>query len=302
MLKTKITTKTEARHSTKLLKFLIIILISSLASCAKLGDTNRDGFPRKTPDISKIPNAKPKIEQISKYGNPKSYVIGKKRYHVMKTSKGYREHGFASWYGTKFHGRRTSSGEKYDMFAMTAAHKFLPIPCYAQITNLDNGKMIIVKINDRGPFHGNRVIDLSYTAAAKLGILGRGTGKVEVLSIDPRDHGGFKLADLSTKNQLKPDYQQIYNLNKIEKIKPSKIKKLYLQLGAFNQRSHAEKLRSKIRTLSQNNPTQISKIQNHNQRDTFKVLVGPFKDPKQAEKLTKKLRLAALPKPIVVQE
>lgn len=167
-----------------------IVVLIGLTSCTKpnMPGSGRDGFPSRVPDLSKIPDARPKVEQLSKYGNPRRYRIGSKIYRVMKTSRGYKARGFASWYGTKFHGRRTSSGEKYDMFAMTAAHKFLPIPCYARVTSLDSGRSVIVKINDRGPFHSNRIIDLSYTAAAKLGILGRGTGRVEVVSIDPRDH------------------------------------------------------------------------------------------------------------------
>jgi len=151
-----------------------------------------DGFPKKFPDIHKINNPEPKVEPISRYGNPPVYAIGKKSYKVMSSSRGYRKRGYASWYGTKFHGRRTSSGEPYDMFAMTAAHPTLPLPTYAKVTNLENGRSIIVKFNDRGPFHANRLIDLSYTAAAKLGILGRGTGYVEVVSIDPRDHPEFR--------------------------------------------------------------------------------------------------------------
>lgn len=108
----------------------------------------------------------------------------------MPTSRGYRARGHASWYGTQFHGRKTSSGEPYNMFAMTAAHPTLPLPTYVRVTNLENGKMVVVKVNDHGPFHGNRLIDLSYVAAAKLGVLGKGTARVEVESIDPRDHGG----------------------------------------------------------------------------------------------------------------
>ena len=105
------------------------------------------------------------------------------RYYVQASSVGYRETGVASWYGPKFHGRSTSNGETYDMYAMTAAHKTLPLPTYAEVTNLNNGRSIIVKINDRGPFHENRIIDLSYTAAIKLDIVKKGTGLVEVKAI-----------------------------------------------------------------------------------------------------------------------
>jgi len=147
-------------------------------------------------NLMKTPDAVPKVEPLSHRGNrfgkngkKNTYVALKKRYRVMPTSKGYRARGLASWYGTQFHGRTTSNGERYNMFAMTAAHPTLPLPTYAKVTNLENGKSVVVKINDRGPFHANRLIDLSYVAAAKLGVLGRGTARVEVESI-PRDHGG----------------------------------------------------------------------------------------------------------------
>lgn len=190
----------------------LCLLCLFLSACSR--STSRpDGPPKKVPpNLNKIPDAKPKVEPLSRYGNrfgkngkSNSYVTARKRYHVKPTSRGYRQRGLASWYGTKFHGRRTSSGERYDMYSMTAAHTTLPLPTYAKVTNLDNGKSVVVKINDRGPFHSNRLIDLSYVAAAKLGILGRGTGRVEVESVDPRDHGGrqpkqnSRIASQSTK-------------------------------------------------------------------------------------------------------
>jgi rare lipoprotein A len=113
-------------------------------------------------------------------------VVFGKRYHTKSSSHGYVARGVASWYGPNFHGRKTSSGERYDMYAMTAAHKTLPLPTYARVTNVKNGRSAVVKINDRGPFHGNRIIDLSYSAARKLGVVAKGTAMVEVKAIDPR--------------------------------------------------------------------------------------------------------------------
>lgn len=157
--------------------------------------SQQDSAPKHIPaHLDRVPDQVPKVEPLSRYGNrfknSNSYVALKRRYSVMPTSKGYRAQGQASWYGTKFQGRRTSSGEPYDMFSMTAAHRTLPLPTYARVTNVDNGKSVIVKVNDRGPFHNNRLIDLSYVAAHKLGILGKGTGRVTVESVDPRDHNG----------------------------------------------------------------------------------------------------------------
>ncbi len=181
-------------------KIAVLVLFATtltLSGCGKPRRVSRDGPPKHVPaNLLKTPDAVPKIEPLSRYGNrfgkngkSNSYVVMNRRYHVMSTSRGYRARGKASWYGTSFHGRKTSTGERYNMFAMTAAHPTLPLPTYARVTNLENGKSVVVKFNDRGPFHRDRLIDLSYVAAAKLGILGRGTGHVEVVSIDPRDHG-----------------------------------------------------------------------------------------------------------------
>ncbi len=126
----------------------------------------------------------------SRSGNPPFYDVLGKRYYVLSSSVGYWERGVASWYGPGFHKVRTSMGEPYDMYGMTAAHKTLPLPAYVQVTNLQNGRSVVVRVNDRGPFVGNRIIDLSYTAAAKLDMLRNGTAMVEVRTIDPRDAAG----------------------------------------------------------------------------------------------------------------
>ncbi len=162
------------------LRLLLLLggLVGLLSGCSSTVDKDSQ-------DISGIPDAVPKVEPKSKYGNPKSYVVFGKRYHTKSRSDGHVERGLASWYGKKFHGRKTSSGERYDMYAMTAAHKTLPLPTYARVTNVKNGRSAVVKINDRGPFHGNRVIDLSYSAAKKLGVVAKGTAMVEVRAIDP---------------------------------------------------------------------------------------------------------------------
>jgi rare lipoprotein A len=132
-----------------------------------------------------VPDAVPRIEPRSRYGNPPFYEVFGKRYYVLSSSVGYWERGVASWYGPGFHRERTSTGEPYDMYGMTAAHKTLPLPAYVRVTNLQNGRSVVVRVNDRGPFVGNRIIDLSYTAAAKLDMLRNGTAMVELRSIDP---------------------------------------------------------------------------------------------------------------------
>lgn len=141
--------------------------------------------PQVPPDVLDIPDAVPRHEPRGKRGNPPFYEVFGKRYYVMDKSEGWVERGTASWYGPGFHSASTSLGEPYDMYAMTAAHKTLPIPAYAEVTNLRNGRKVVVRINDRGPFVGDRIIDLSYTAAAKLDMLTAGTAPVEVRVITP---------------------------------------------------------------------------------------------------------------------
>lgn len=176
---------------------VILTSVVALAGCGGGGSKRAGGSPQAF-DAGNVKDAVPRVEPRSKYGNPRSYVVFGKRYHTRDSSKGFVERGLASWYGKKFHGRKTSSGERYNMYAMTAAHKSLPLPTYVKVTNLDNGRSTVVRVNDRGPFHGGRVIDLSYAAATKLGVVRHGTARVEVRAIDPsrkRADPGFIVAD-----------------------------------------------------------------------------------------------------------
>lgn len=170
-----------------------LVLAALLSSCAI-----RDGAPRHyDKNADEIRNAIPSNEPICKSCS-KTYTVLGKTYQVLKSSAGFSQQGDASWYGTKFHGRKTSSGEVYDMFAMTAAHKTLPIPTYVEVRHKTNGRKIIVKVNDRGPFHSGRIIDLSYAAAKKLGVAATGTGPVEIKAINT------SALDLDTSNVILP--------------------------------------------------------------------------------------------------
>ena len=158
-------------------------VVFSLVSCAA-----RDSAPSNySKQWHEIPDAVPVSVKPSKYGNPNSYEVFGKTYHVMDSADGFKQKGIASWYGTKFHGRRTSSGEDYDMYAMTAAHKTLPIPVFVEVKNHDNGRTAIVKVNDRGPFHDGRIIDLSYAAATKLGVAQAGTANVSIRVVKSKE-------------------------------------------------------------------------------------------------------------------
>ena len=212
------------------------------------------------------PDAVPKVETRSRYGNPPSYVVAGKRYHVLTSSLGYTEQGIASWYGKKFHGRRTSSGEPYDMYAMTAAHKSLPLPTYVRVTNLENGRAAILRVNDRGPFHGNRIIDLSFAAATKLDIITNGTGLVEVQAINP----------------MQPMQAQSTSLLTV-----ARDPNVFIQVGAFASRQNAESLRNRLK-LHDLGEIEIQPSEDPEQT-LFKVRIGPLATVDLADQTTQRL-------------
>ncbi|MGH8254151.1 MAG: septal ring lytic transglycosylase RlpA family protein [Steroidobacteraceae bacterium] len=175
------------RHYTRLALVTAASMVSLLAAC---GSAPRRPAPRSTPvpaPQADVPDAVPRAEPRSAHGNPLFYDVNGRRYTILPSADDFVERGVASWYGPNFHGHSTSSGEVYDMYGMTAAHRTLPIPCYARVTNLGNGRSIIVRINDRGPFVANRIIDLSYSAASRLDIVRTGTAFVELRTITASD-------------------------------------------------------------------------------------------------------------------
>ncbi|MCU7937937.1 MAG: septal ring lytic transglycosylase RlpA family protein [gamma proteobacterium symbiont of Bathyaustriella thionipta] len=261
------------------------MLAFALISCGGSGISSHDGPPSRQVDVSNIPDAVPQQTQRSKYGNPKSYVVFGKRYYVMPSANNYKERGIASWYGSKFHGKRTSSGEPYDMHAMTAAHKTLPLPTYVRVTNLKNGRQVILKVNDRGPFHDNRVIDLSHTAAVKLGIKGTGTGLVEVEAITP---GQSDTSSAATT----PSYPASNT--------PATVG-LYLQLGAFVSSQNAYQLKDKVNLALSASQAHISKTLRDGQQ-FYRVRIGPFTNTEQADNLVHTLKQKGFEKHRIVIE
>ncbi|MEE9571447.1 MAG: septal ring lytic transglycosylase RlpA family protein, partial [Candidatus Neomarinimicrobiota bacterium] len=248
--------------------FIFLIFFAVMTACGIIEIEERDSAPTVPSDVSSVPDAVPKSEPRSRYGNPDSYIVFDKRYYVMSESGGFIERGIASWYGKKFHGRRTSSGETYDMYAMTAAHKTLPLPTYAEVINLENKKRIIVKVNDRGPFHENRIIDLSYTAATKLGIVANGTGLVEVRAIDPNKYPG-KGAPVRTVSLEKGG------------------KGFFIQLGAFANLLNAERLREKLGPIG-DNLLRISQVIVEGET-IYRVRIGPLFKIDDADKIVTQL-------------
>jgi len=221
------------------------------------------GTPPPPPqNIDTIPDPVPRVEPRSARGNPPSYEVFGKRYAILATAEGYKERGVASWYGPDFHARPTSSGEPYDMYAMTAAHKTLPIPVYARVTNLGNGRSVIVRINDRGPFVANRIIDLSYTAAHKLDMTRAGTAFVEVEVITPG--APAQLAQAVAQPATTP-------ATGTSLTGPV----LYLQVGAFGVAANATRLAERLRAAG---IEQVSVAQPAGTPPLYRVRVGPIAD------------------------
>lgn len=250
----------------RLLAVLLTALV--LASCGgksktKSGDA-QDGPSYSGIRASDVADAVPREEPLARYGNHSPYEVFGKKYTVMSSSRGYREVGVASWYGSKFHGRRTSSGETYDMHLATAAHKSLPLPTYAEVTNLGNGRSVIVKVNDRGPFKGNRLIDLSYGAALRLGMIGTGTARVEVRAISPSDYSSGSRVVAAGSTGMMPNTGKADGHG------------LFLQMGAFRNRDGAESLANELRK------DDMVPVSINRQGGYHKVWLGPYLNEDQA--------------------
>lgn len=214
--------------------------------------------PRDIPEnVAKTPDAVPRVEPKSRSGNAAQYTVFGQRYQVMDDAAGYRERGGASWYGRKFHGHLTASGERYDMFEMTAAHKSLPLPTYVRVTNLSNGRAVIVRVNDRGPFHPGRIIDLSYAAAARLDMIAAGQAKVEVEAIVP-------------------DAEPLHRPHHSEDPGAAG----YFQVGSFLDPINAVHLRAKLLEADVG-PAAIW-IDDEGEVAWHRVVVGPFSDERSA--------------------
>lgn len=255
------------RSSLTVKRLVLGLAISSLFGCSSIPImVEKDGAGKRI-DTSVIPNARPKPEPITKAGNKSPYEVFGKTYWVLPSNKGYKESGVASWYGTKFHGRLTSNGEIYNMYGMTAAHKSLPIPSYARVTNTENGRSIVVRINDRGPFHDERLIDLSYVGAIKLGYADKGTAKVLIEAIDTSPKPKVAeppLAQTSLVSAPAPQPQTA----KTETADSGQ----YLQVGAFTDMAAAQQLKNKVRSLTS------QPIVLRTQDKLHKLWIGPIAD------------------------
>lgn len=265
-----------------------------LGQNAQVNQASHDGPPVYAVDFSQISNAIPHKSPASTRGNPPYYEVAGKRYYVSQTSHNYHEIGYASWYGTKFHGKTTSSGEPYDMFAMTAANKTLPIPCYVKVTNLENGKKIVVKVNDRGPFHEQRIIDLSYAAAQKLDMLDRGTAYVQVDALEPAQYLAEHSAPEQKFSYLAANTQPVIIHQKEYKHfnNESSRQKVYLQIGTFQQKSQAKLFAQNLKTtLHEAVSVYEVKLRNNS---IYRIKIGPLVDEIHGIDINHRLRDAGL--------
>lgn len=237
--------------------------------------------PLNAEQLAQIPDATPVAEPFSQYGNASQYSVLGKNYTVMAKAKNFKQVGMASWYGKQFHGRKTSSGEKFDMYKLTAAHKNLPIPCYARVTNTENGKSVIVKINDRGPFHGSRVMDVSWAAAAKLDMVGKGTAKIKLEVVSSAD--SYEDTAIAA----------IIPEKAIAAVTPSQF---FVQVGSFSTQDNALNLQSKLSELVAL-PIEVSTTES----SKHKVQIGPFVDEITANKARDYVLQVAALNPIVVK-
>lgn len=258
----------------------LVLAVVLLAGCSSNGSKpksssryhiDQDVGPDKDVDLSQVPDAVPRVEPRTRAGNKNPYTVLGKTYYLIADESDYKERGYASWYGKKFHGHKTSNGETYDMYAMTAAHKTLPIPSYVRVTHLQNKRSVVVRVNDRGPFHEGRIIDLSYAAAQRLGISKTGTGPVEVEIVVPGD---------TPPPPLKPDDRPASHSDGF-----------YLQVGAFSSAEGARRLRDKVASITQERVF-ISEFMAA--KPLYRVRIGPLTDEVEINRVRQTLPSAGI--------
>ena len=250
----------------------------------------QDTAPTDTVNTELLPELTPKWEPKSRGGNKSPYEVWGKSYKVMDSAKGFVQSGTASWYGKKFHGHTTSNGETYDMYNYSAAHKNLPLPTYLKVTNLDNGKNVIVRVNDRGPFHSKRIIDLSYAAAVKLDYHTKGLARVKIEAITPQKGSAYQAPEVNT---------QV--VTPVAIAAPVKVEQnisfTHLQMGAYSKIGSAQALKQK---LLEEFDTSIGVFISEQTGSLYKVMVGPFANVQDLNTWSDKLLDQGFSKPVRV--
>ena len=277
-----------------------VFLMGALAACSSAPaptppssssrySIEQDRAPSGHLDIASIPEVVPEPFARTLAGNRAPYTVLGKTYHVMVTEDGYNERGIASWYGEKFHGHKTSNGEVFDMYKVSAAHKSLPIPSFLRVTNLDNNRSIVVRVNDRGPFHGDRIVDLSYAAAFKLGYADRGTARVQLEAIIP---DGVVVDSAAGNNNNTLSQQTLRVASTGDK---------YIQVGAFADINSAREMSDKLRAMT-NRPVFIRSLDSTNSGVLHRVRIGPVNDTSEIRRITQSVVAANLGSPYTVTE
>jgi len=246
---------------------------------------SQDRAPTRVLMASEVRDVVPTAINRTMAGNRSPYEVLGKRYRVMSSEEGYFERGVASWYGEKFHGHKTSNGEIFDMYEVSAAHKSLPIPSFLKVTNLDNNRSIVVRVNDRGPFHGDRIIDLSYAAAVKLGYADRGTARVELEAIVVK-------GDAPRERIEQPQ---------LARVGGGKIANQYLQVGAYSMRGSAQEVAKQLQGLTRQ-PVRIEEVRSSQGQTLHRVRIGPLSDLAEVDMLKARVASANLGTPYTVSD
>ncbi len=268
-------------------RIIVLVPVLFFIGCSVTSPPSRyqqhqDSAPIYRMDPASIQDATPKVEPPSRQGNKSPYEVRGITYQLLPDSQGYSATGMASWYGSKFHGHTTSNGEIYNMFAMSAAHKTLPIPTYLRVTNIENGRKVIVRVNDRGPFHGNRIIDLSYAAAMKLGFANQGVAAVNIEAIDPA-------AWNNRHNQTVPVTRQIPEVG---------TQGIFIQVAAFSQLESAQQLRRQL--LLQTDQSVVILRDNQISPNLHKVQIGPVDNLELAQQIRQSLHANGHDMPMII--
>jgi rare lipoprotein A len=270
----------------KIIGLILLIILSGCSSTSGRYQQRHDSIPTRLPTASEMEDPIPRDETPSRGGN-KDYTVRGKFYQVLADAKGFTQQGIASWYGNKFHGHLTSNGEIYDMYSMTAAHKTLPLPTYVKVTNLDNGRTAIVRVNDRGPFHEDRIIDLSYSAAYKLDMLKTGTARVKIEAIS--EQNSFETTAESTMTPVAPKPQQVNG-----SVSPT----YYIQVFATQNEQLAQNTAKGLERLYQV-PTRWL---DNEQKGLFKIQMGPLLDNDEVQTLLLNLKSQGYPQAFIKTE
>lgn len=280
------TSAPDRRSNAGMLAGLGLATLILLSACSSLpgGQGARpaqDGPPPYREGMDQIPDAIPSFEPVTVAGNKSPYTIDGRRYKVQSVPYGYRQTGLASWYGTRFHGERTANGEEYDVYGMTAAHRSLPIPCFLRVTNLENGRSVVVRVNDRGPFDDDLMVDLSYAAAWRLGYAEQGTARVEIELLDP---GAPEWVEARAAAQSTD----------------SGATRMWLQTGAFSTLERAQRVQAQLEELT-DEAVVISTV-SIDQLTLYRVRIGPISDPQVVYETQRDINEAKLGDTQIVRE